>query len=230
MRPTSTPNASLVELKMNSAVFFSNASRRTALFCLFGLSVGALASVADEPQVSKPRSKSVKPNTSANPTERSVNEAAPKIRLIDSEKDYNDLNLGERRVLLLKGTERAFTGEYTDEKAKGTYICRRCNAALYKSDSKFHSGCGWPSFDSEIEGTVRRLPDIDGIRIEILCENCGGHLGHVFYGEQLTDKNTRHCVNSISMKFVPESEELPPTLVLRSKAAARKQPAPKSAD
>lgn len=230
MRPTCTPNASLVELKMNSAAFFSNASRRTALFCLFGLSVGALASVADEPQVSKPRSKSVTPNTSAKPTERSVNEAAQKIRLIDSEKDYNNLNLGERRVLLLKGTERAFTGEYTDEKAKGTYICRRCNAALYKSDSKFHSGCGWPSFDSEIEGTVRRLPDIDGIRIEILCENCGGHLGHVFYGEQFTEKNTRHCVNSISMKFVPEPEELPPTLVLRSKAAARKQPAPKPAD
>lgn len=215
---------------MNSAAFFSNASRRTALFCLFGVSVGVLASVADEPKASKPRGTSVSPDTSANPTERSVNEDAPKIRLIDSEKDYNNLNLGERRVLLLKGTERAFTGEYTDEKAKGTYICRRCNAALYKSDSKFHSGCGWPSFDSEIPGTVKRVPDIDGVRIEILCENCGGHLGHVFYGEQFTEKNTRHCVNSISMKFIREGDELPPTLVLRSKAGTRIQLAPKSAE
>lgn len=215
---------------MNSAAFFSNASRRTALFCLFGVSVGVLASVADEPKASKSRGTSVSPDTSANPTERSVNEDAPKIRLIDSEKDYNNLNLGERRVLLLKGTERAFTGEYTDEKAKGTYICRRCNAALYKSDSKFHSGCGWPSFDSEIPGTVKRVPDIDGVRIEILCENCGGHLGHVFYGEQFTEKNTRHCVNSISMKFIREGDELPPTLVLRSKAGTRIQLAPKSAE
>lgn len=218
---------------MNLAGFLSNAPWRVTLLCLLGLSAGVLSgltSVADEPEAAKSRGTSVTRNTPANPAGRSVKEEGQQIQLIDSEKDYNELNLGERRVLLLKGTERAFTGEYTDEKAKGTYICRRCNAALYKSDSKFHSGCGWPSFDSEIQGSVRRLPDIDGIRIEILCENCGGHLGHVFYGEQFTEKNTRHCVNSISMKFVPDGEKMPPTLVLRSKAGNRKQVAPKAAE
>lgn len=147
-------------------------------------------------------------------TKAAVETTKTKAKKVDMPTQYNPLNSEEQRVIAGKGTERAFIGEYTDNEAQGTYICRRCNAALYRSDSKFHSGCGWPSFDAEIKGAVTRVPDIDGFRIEIVCSNCEGHLGHVFLGERFTDKNTRHCVNSISMKFIPEGNELPEKIVL----------------
>ncbi len=116
----------------------------------------------------------------------------------------NELTPEEKNVILDKGTEVPFSGEYVDTIATGTYVCRQCGTALYRSQDKFDAHCGWPSFDQEIAGAVKRSLDADGRRTEITCATCDGHLGHVFEGEHLTDKNTRHCVNSLSMIFIPE--------------------------
>jgi peptide-methionine (R)-S-oxide reductase len=125
---------------------------------------------------------------------------------------YNQLTDAEKRIIEDKGTERPFTGEYDDFYVDGTFICRRCNNPLFSSKAKFDAHCGWPAFDDTFPGAVEELPDADGYRTEIECANCGAHLGHVFRGERLTNKNTRHCVNSPSIKFVEAGETLPEVL------------------
>lgn len=125
---------------------------------------------------------------------------------------YNSLTKEEEDVIVHKGTEYPFTGEYDNFYLPGTFICRRCNLPLFSSKSKFDAHCGWPAFDSNFPNALKRLPDPDGVRTEIECSNCGAHLGHEFIGENLTDKNVRECVNSVSIKFIPESQDLPQVL------------------
>jgi peptide-methionine (R)-S-oxide reductase len=123
--------------------------------------------------------------------------------------NYNELTPEQEKVIVYKATEAPFTGEYDDFSDDGVFICRRCNAPLFSSKSKFDAGCGWPSFDESFPNAIERIPDPDGIRTEIQCTNCGGHLGHEFLGEGFTNKNTRHCVNSLSIRFIPKGKELP---------------------
>ncbi len=127
---------------------------------------------------------------------------------------YNELSDQEKKVIINKATDRPFTGDYYKKNDKGLYICRQCNNPLYTSEDKFDSHCGWPSFDQEIKGSVTQVPDADGQRVEIICNNCQGHLGHVFVGEGFTKKNTRHCVNTSSLRFIPaeEADKLPETI------------------
>lgn len=121
-----------------------------------------------------------------------------------TKEEWNALNPEEQRVILKKGTEYPFTGEYNSFYEIGTFVCRQCESPLYRSETKFNSGCGWPSFDDQIGNNVTHVLDADGRRTEIICSNCKGHLGHVFFGERFTPKDTRHCVNSISMKFIKD--------------------------
>lgn len=141
------------------------------------------------------------------PTEEPTSNSNLKSQTIEMK--FNVLTDEEKRVILNKGTEYPGTSEFTDSEATGTYVCKQCNQALYTSDTKFNSHCGWPSFDDEIDGAVTRVPDADGRRTEIVCSNCKGHLGHVFEGEMMTAKNTRHCVNGISMNFVEGGQPFP---------------------
>ena len=126
--------------------------------------------------------------------------------------NYNRLTSQEEKVIMNKATEPPFAGEYDDFYQDGTFICRRCNAPLFSSKSKFDAGCGWPSFDESYPNAIKRVPDPDGVRTEIECANCGGHLGHEFVGEGFTKKDTRDCVNSLSIRFIPKAKELPKTI------------------
>ena len=129
-------------------------------------------------------------------------------QVMKDQSNWNILTEEERRVMVNKGTERANVGEFVNNHTDGTYLCKRCNSPLFKSDAKFESGSGWPAFDDIIENSVQEIPDTDGSRTEIVCNNCKGHLGHVFKGENFTNTNTRHCVNSISMSFVTDADQI----------------------
>ena len=191
-----------------------------------GVAIGAPA--AEVTLVSTPADDPEKADKASTTTKRKKKVTG---KLEDDEVQYNKLTPAEAHILLHKGTERAFTGEYTDLKDPGTYVCRRCNAPLYFSDTKFESHCGWPSFDQEIKGAVIRRPETDGTqRVEIICANCGGHLGHVFFGEGYTAKNTRHCVNSKSMRFIAQGKPLPEVIKPKSKNGKQDKSTEKSSE
>ena len=134
--------------------------------------------------------------------DRHLSSGVEKMKDDGTDKKFNELTPEEEAIIIHKGTELPFTGKYNKHNETGTYLCKRCDAKLFTSSDKFQSNCGWPSFDDAIAGSVKRLPDKDGRRTEIVCANCDGHLGHVFTGEGLTPKNTRHCVNSLSLNFI----------------------------
>ena len=123
------------------------------------------------------------------------------------DQELKKLTPEEKEVIIGKGTEKPFSGKYYKHKEKGVYVCKKCGAELYRSDDKFDYDCGWPSFDDAIEGAIKMTPDHDDKRMEVTCVNCGGHLGHVFEGEGITEKNVRHCVNSISLDFKKTDEK-----------------------
>ncbi|MEQ1828136.1 MAG: methionine-R-sulfoxide reductase [Pirellula sp.] len=193
--------------------------KRSILFIVLATTLTAVGSISsyafDPPKESGSKKESPKPKESDDQDSAKSSKSAKATALSNSKKMksepiFNRLSSDEKRVILFKGTEPAWVGKYTNNKAEGTYICRHCNAPLYNSKDKFESHCGWPSFDDEIKGAVRRQLDADGSgRIEITCKNCDGHLGHVFQNEGFTQKNIRHCVNSISMTFIAKGKELP---------------------
>ncbi len=194
---------------------------------LFGVSI-LLAFVAyTSTRAFEPPKSTDIPSANKGESESKTKKSVPLSKTKKMSDPFNKLSPEEEKVIIGKGTERAGIGKYTSFKGDGTYICKRCNAPLYNSTDKFESHCGWPSFDAEIKGSVKHEIDEDGMRTEIMCENCGGHLGHVFNGEQYTAKNTRHCVNSISMKFIAKGKELPavikPDLVKDSATAPEKR-------
>ncbi|MEL6866786.1 MAG: methionine-R-sulfoxide reductase [Bacteroidota bacterium] len=146
-------------------------------------------------------------HTACSQSQKTVNSFSELPQQIENPEAYNKLSDEEAYVILQKGTEYPGTGMYNKHKGKGTYICKQCNAPLFRSEDKFDSGTGWPSYDDTIGENVKELPDADGRRVEIVCNNCDGHLGHVFRGEGFTEKMTRHCVNSVSLNFVEEEEQ-----------------------
>ena len=173
----------------------------------------ALSACTTEPDQTSPQNKGPQvQNPAPTPQEELMTQKSEEVTPFGQaiEKgEYNELSKQEQYVILNQGTDRAGPGGFTNTEDAGTYLCRQCNAALYRSEDKFHSGCGWPSFDDEIDGAVTRRPDVDGRRVEIICTNCQGHLGHVFEGERQTEKNIRHCVNTSSMSFIPKGKDLP---------------------
>ncbi len=183
--------------------------RWRAALALIGIGLAVAGCNGTGPLASEPNERTTSRSLASRPTGGTDMPSTESDNPDATGSKFNPLSAEEERVILQKATELPFVGEYTELTAPGTYVCRRCNAPLYRSESKFASDCGWPSFDDEIPGAVKRMPDRDGSRTEILCENCGGHLGHVFVGERLTAKDTRHCVNSLSMRFYPRGENLP---------------------
>ncbi len=217
--------------KPSPTAWLNNTDENTYLKPAVGSpSLESEARAAEEPSQAKVGDDSSSPKAASTDADKSAKSGDTKTKKLEKTMPkFNELTAQESRVILNKGTERAFTGEYWQTKTPGTYICRRCNAPLYKSTDKFASDCGWPSFDDEIKGSVRRETDADGDRTEILCANCGGHLGHVFSGERYTKKNTRHCVNSLSMKLIVEGKELPAVIKAAEVEEAERKAAEKQA-